>query len=145
MKKLLAILTVSIAIWGCTKKMTPAKSETPTTNATANTMSNNSGNNNANTNTAATGTSSNPTIAGTTGTAGTKIAAGGMFSPADMAIRDGQNTFNVKCNTCHQLKVTTEFTDLRWVQIMQVMAPKARLTETEKSNVLAYVRANAKK
>ena len=144
MKKLLAILSVTVLIWGCAKKMTPAKSETPTTNVGGNAMSNNTGNANTNA-TANTGTSSSPTVSGTTGITGTKVAAGGTMSAADLAIRDGQNTFNQKCNKCHQLKVTTDYTDLRWVQIIAVMAPKALLTETERSNVLAYVRANAKK
>ena len=62
-----------------------------------------------------------------------------------MALRAGQQTYSAKCGRCHGLKVTTDFTELRWVQVMQVMAPRANLTETEKENVLAYVRANAKK
>ena len=46
----------------------------------------------------------------------------------------GQSTFNVKCGKCHGLKVTTDYTADRWVSIMQVMATKAQLTETEKEN-----------
>lgn len=125
--------------------MTPAKSETPSSNVGSNAMSNNTGNANTNTAAATTATTTSATITGTTGTTGTKVASPGTMSPADMAIRDGQNTYNVKCNKCHQLRVTTEYTDLRWVQVMAVMAPKAGLTETERANVLAYVRANCKK
>jgi mono/diheme cytochrome c family protein len=57
----------------------------------------------------------------------------------------GQSTYNAKCGKCHGLKVTTDFTADRWVSIMQVMASKAHLDDTEKENVLAYVKANAKK
>jgi mono/diheme cytochrome c family protein len=57
----------------------------------------------------------------------------------------GQSIFNAKCGRCHGLKIPSEYTDIRWVQIMQVMAMKANLNETEKANVLTYVRANAKK
>lgn len=66
-------------------------------------------------------------------------------TPEVMAQIEGQKTFNAKCGRCHGLKVTTDYTDVRWVQIMQVMATKANLTATEKDNVLAYVRANCKK
>jgi len=126
--------------------MAPAKSETPPVNAGP-TATNNTGSNTGSSNTgnAATTTTSAPVITGNTGQTGTKTAALGTMSPQDMAIRDGQNTYNMKCNTCHGLKVTTDYTDLRWVQVMQVMARNAKLTETEKSNVLAYVRANCKK
>jgi mono/diheme cytochrome c family protein len=57
----------------------------------------------------------------------------------------GQGTFNAKCGKCHGLKATSDFTADRWVNILQVMAIKANLTEGEKENVLAYVKANAKK
>jgi hypothetical protein len=57
----------------------------------------------------------------------------------------GQSTYNAKCGKCHGLKVTTDYTADRWISIMQVMAPKAHLDDTEKENVLAYVKANAKK
>ncbi len=153
MKKVFTIISLSILIWGCAKKMTPAKSETPSTN-TSNTGSNNSNNtgpvstnNNGNssneTKTPATNTQSVPV--GNTGTTGVKIAAPNANSPENLAIKDGQSTYNVKCGRCHGLKVTTDYTEVRWVQVMQVMAPNAKLTDTEKNNVLAYVRANAKK
>ncbi len=57
----------------------------------------------------------------------------------------GQAIYNVKCNQCHQLKVTTDYTADRWMTVMQVMAIKANLNDDEKQNVVAYVRANAKK
>jgi mono/diheme cytochrome c family protein len=57
----------------------------------------------------------------------------------------GQNTYNTKCGKCHGLKVASNYTADRWISIMQVMATKAQLTAEEKENVLAYVKANAKK
>ena len=57
----------------------------------------------------------------------------------------GQTIYNAKCGSCHYLKVTTDYTADRWISIMQVMAIKANLNDTEKENVLAYVKANAKK
>ena len=57
----------------------------------------------------------------------------------------GQSTYNGKCGRCHGLKPVGDYTADRWVGIMESMAPKARLDDTEKQNVLAYVKANAKK
>ena len=57
----------------------------------------------------------------------------------------GQSTFNAKCGKCHGLKIASDYTVDRWISVMQIMAPKAHLDDTEKENVLAYVKANAKK
>ena len=64
---------------------------------------------------------------------------------ADAAAIAGQAIFNAKCGRCHGLKVVSDYTVDRWISVMQVMAMKANLTETEKENVLAYVKANAKR
>jgi len=74
--------------------------------------------------------------------AGTRSPAEGAAKSPEML---GQATYNAKCGKCHGLKVTTDYTAERWISVMQVMAPKARLDDTEKENVLAYVKANAKK
>jgi hypothetical protein len=57
----------------------------------------------------------------------------------------GQATYNAKCGKCHGLKIASDYTVDRWISVMQIMAPKAKLDETEKENVLAYVKANAKR
>ena len=128
-------------VWGCAKKATPVKSETPTPNIGANTQDN----------------SKTVTTTTTTATTTTTVANNpqsptslppldkSKLSPEENAKIEGQQTFNAKCGKCHGYKPASDYTELRWVQIMQVMAPKANLNETEKANVLAYVRANAKK
>ncbi len=63
-------------------------------------------------------------------------------SPA--AIADGKITFESKCNRCHALKNPADYDATRWVKLVNWMAPKAQLNDTEKSNVLAYLQANAK-
>jgi len=75
--------------------------------------------------------------------AGTRTPAEGSTTKTPEMM--GQSTYNAKCGRCHGLKVTTDYTPDRWVSIMQVMAGKANLSDTEKENVLAYVKANAKK
>lgn len=57
----------------------------------------------------------------------------------------GKQTYEAKCGKCHALPEPSAFTVERWPGIVSWMAPKARLDETEKQNVLAYVKANAKK
>ena len=46
--------------------------------------------------------------------------------------------------TSHALHAADEYTAEKWVPLVDAMAPKANLSETEKTNVLAYVKAGAK-
>lgn len=142
MKKLFTILSVSVLVWGCAKKIAPVKSEAPSSNIGSSSQ-NNSTPVTTTTSTTTTTTSNEPSNP-LSPKALTPIDPS-KLSPEDAAKVQGQLTFNAKCNKCHGYKPPSEYTDLRWVQIMTVMAIKANLTETEKSNVLAYVRANAKK
>ena len=146
MKKIFTIITLSVLVWGCAKKIAaPAGSGIGTssngaTSATppvpASTPS---------------GKSESGTLPGTKEVpVGTVPATpAGSRSPIDPSKASpevqGQSTYNAKCGRCHGLKVTTDYTSDRWVSIMQVMASKANLTDAEKENVLVYVRANAKK
>lgn len=56
----------------------------------------------------------------------------------------GQKIYEASCARCHELKAPADFTQARWVGIMNWMAPKARLDSVQKSQVLAYVQYNAK-
>lgn len=62
---------------------------------------------------------------------------------AEMAAA-GEITYTAKCGKCHKLPVTADFTSEKWASLVNWMAPKARLTDDEKKNVLAYVQSNAK-
>lgn len=137
MKKILPVLISGIFIWGCAKKMTPTKTETPPPSNTGAVINNT-------TKPAETGSAGNvPT--GSTGIEGTKTAASKEKSPEENAAIAGQATFNAKCGRCHGLKVAGDYTATRWANILAVMAPKANLSETERNNVYEYVKANAKK
>ncbi len=57
----------------------------------------------------------------------------------------GETAYKAKCGRCHALPDVSKFTAEKWVSIMNWMAPKAKMGETEKANVLAYVQANARK
>jgi mono/diheme cytochrome c family protein len=78
------------------------------------------------------------------GTATTTTEGSGRTKPFSQA-QLGQQTYNVKCGKCHELKVANNYTKNRWDVVMKVMAPKAKLTQEETDNVLAYVWENAKR
>lgn len=146
MKKIFTIITLSILVWGCAKKIAaPAGSGIGSGASSNGAMSA--------TPPVPAGTPSDKSASAIPGTVGTVPATPAGSSsrsvPVDPAKASpemqGQSTYNAKCGRCHGLKVTTDYTSDRWVSIMQVMAPKANLTDAEKENVLVYVRANAKK
>ena len=142
MKKIFTIIAVTLLVWGCAKKITPATS--------ANMPASNGGGvvaPSASATSPKTGTapvaSSTPvaSVPSTTAPASRNPVDAKPASPEML----GQSTYNTKCGRCHGLKVTSEYTPDRWVSIMQVMASKAQLSDVEKENVLSYVKANAKK
>ena len=71
-------------------------------------------------------------------------SASATLSTEKMALL-GHATYTAKCARCHELKKVDDFTAADWDPILASMAPKAGLTEKETANVLAYVKANAKK
>ncbi|HMG81750.1 MAG TPA: cytochrome c [Ferruginibacter sp.] len=62
-------------------------------------------------------------------------------SPEAMA---GKEVFTAKCGTCHGLKDPADHTAQEWVPIVKEMGKKAKLNDTDKKNVLAYVQSNAR-
>ena len=141
MKKTLTVLALSVLIWGCAKKTTPTAS-------TGVPASNSGSVANAPAAKAGTVTTNAGAVAAAAVTPVTPTTPEGTRSPVEAAKSPemlGQAIHNAKCGRCHGLKVVSDYTADRWVSIMQVMAPKAHLDDTEKANVLAYVKANAKK
>jgi len=137
MKKIIPVLSLMILVWGCAKKITPAGSGTNSSGMPAS--------NAVGTLPGADGSAlAVPGTAENTGTFGTKVEPKEKTAELSSVIA-GQSTYNAKCGSCHGLKVTTDFTAERWASIMAVMAPRANLTNGEKENVYAYVKANAKK
>lgn len=122
MKKTFTIIVLSILVWGCAKKIAPAASSDVVNTATA----------------------SNTTAVVTTATT-VPVTLAEILPSANLSEIRGQATYTAKCGKCHGLKVTADYSADRWVNIMQVMAQKAHLDDTEKENVLTYVKANAKK
>ncbi len=103
MKKIAFISILSIAIWSCSKKVTPAASVNTTATSTV-----------------------------------------AVSKPVNEELVAGESTYKAKCGKCHDLPDASHYTSDRWVGLVNWMAPKARLSEDEKKNVLAYVQANSK-
>ena len=135
MKKLLSAFVLMVLVWGCAKKITPSDSGSQASNNPA--MPAQTSISKVTAPAAETATS-----AENTGSSETKM------EPKETtveAIAAGQTIYKAKCGTCHGLKAVADFTAERWVSIMTVMAPNARLSDTEKENVNAYVKKKKKK
>jgi len=67
-----------------------------------------------------------------------------MMTAASPSVVEGEKVYNAKCGKCHDLKKPSEYNAKEWTSIMRSMAPKAKLSEEERSNVMAYVENGAK-
>jgi mono/diheme cytochrome c family protein len=141
MKKMLLIFSAA-AIFGCAQKTTPAGADTGNPGGGQTMISKGGGAPSSQASSGSSNAAATPAIL-PSGSTSAKIPATPVSSSAPEVL--GQSTFNAKCSRCHGLKVTGDYTADRWVSIMQVMAGRAGLTDTEKENVLAYVKANSKK
>lgn len=85
-----------------------------------------------------------------TNTASPATSAVPEIKPAEMArinmalLDKGKKVFEKRCSQCHALKEPGNHEQQKWVLIMERMAPKAQLDETQKAEVLAYVQHYAK-
>lgn len=85
-----------------------------------------------------------------TNTASPTAPAAQEIKPAEMArinmalLEKSKKVFEKRCSQCHALKEPVNHEQQKWVQIMERMAPKAQLDETQKAEVLAYVQHYAK-
>ncbi len=128
MKKIIIILFVAIALYSCSKKMTPATSTTA----------------------AASEAISTATVASAAGNVKPSIveikpiAIEPTIKKETTEVTVGKETYKAKCGRCHNLKDPEDYTATRWVKIIDWMAPKAKLEAVEKENVLAYVSFYAK-
>jgi mono/diheme cytochrome c family protein len=146
MKKIVLIFLMGVIIASCAKKMAPATSQAPSGSnngvaASSNVPSAANEPKMATASPSAAAATPTPTATDATAQAAKPTRATGELTME----QKGQSTYNAKCGRCHGLKVTTDYTVDRWLTVMQVMAIKANLNDEEKQNVVAYVKANAKK
>ncbi len=143
MKKIIILVLIAATVASCAKKMAPTTTQAPSSNNGSVILGN----------TTSTPSSNQQKLE--TATTATSVATNADATPTgskqgrgtgELSIEQkGQAIFNAKCGSCHGFKVTTDYTANRWITVMQVMAVKANLSDVEKENVLAYVKANAKK
>lgn len=72
------------------------------------------------------------------------ISAGSAKKMESPQVAEGKTIYTTKCARCHGVKPVQDWTVHEWIPIMERMAPKARLDETEIANVTAYVNFYAK-
>ena len=64
---------------------------------------------------------------------------------ADMGmVASGKTVYEAKCSKCHGLKDPAKYTQERWVGLVNWMAPRAKVVDDEKAQILAHVQHNAK-
>ena len=138
MKKFLIPALLILVVWSCSHKSTPTKSDMGSSSASSPIIVDKPA------------TNTDPTVANTGAVPGKDSPEKGAKTVErtgagnDAAAIAGQAIYNQKCNRCHPYKITSDYTVDRWISVMQVMAEKAHLSDMEKENVLAYVKANAK-
>ncbi|ASZ09938.1 hypothetical protein KTO58_26220 [Chitinophaga pendula] len=57
---------------------------------------------------------------------------------------EGKSLFLEKCGKCHKYQLPEFRTADKWTGIMERMAKKAKLTDTQKAAVTEFVKSNAK-
>jgi mono/diheme cytochrome c family protein len=114
MKKITLITLITISIFSCAKKMNPASTVKSTTPP--------------------------PPPAAPAPPAPPVEAS----KPTAEMIASGQKVFEANCGKCHALKNPGDYTQQRWVGLVNWMGPKAKISDSDKALVLAYVQHNAK-
>ena len=59
-------------------------------------------------------------------------------------ITEGKTLYETNCNKCHELINPGKFTETEWTKNLNWMAPKAKITDTQKQTIFAYLSYNAK-
>ncbi len=136
MKKWLVMLFICAAgVIACGKKIMP-ESGTNNQSKPVNDKSVKSETQSATTNTSATTTPSSNNMQSNTPT----------FRKPETSARDVEKTVYVtKCNSCHALKIPSDYTADQMKNILKVEIPKAKLSSKEAEQVTAYLLANSKR
>ena len=71
------------------------------------------------------------------------IACAGASPPLD-ASAPPERLYRSKCTACHRAYAPDSLTRARWGEVMQKMAPRAKLDDAARAKLLAWLQANAK-
>jgi len=67
-----------------------------------------------------------------------------FFLTAPASSIEGERVYKSKCGECHKLENPADYTSDQWIRIMKSMAKKAKLNESEKNDVIAFVTSHPK-
>ncbi len=149
MKKLIIITAGIFILYSCSKKITTTASS-PNTNAVVSKPAEEIVSNPAVQPTTkvqpvdATGKANHPAIAPATANNAKPLPVVAEPKEPGQVVLGGE-TYRVKCSKCHELKDPKDYTEAKWVKLVDWMAPRAKLDATEKDNIIAYVSFHAKK
>ena len=90
------------------------------------------------------GSTGSATINNPEGVQSSEAAATPTISSNSADMLAGSKIYRASCGKCHELKDAGSYKKIQWNSIMNTMAPKAKLDDQQKSQVLAYVLYNAK-
>ena len=60
------------------------------------------------------------------------------------AVKSGKDLYDNRCGKCHKLFAATDYSIKRWPGILDSMQPKAKITDEQKAQILAYLSSEAK-
>jgi cytochrome c5 len=60
-------------------------------------------------------------------------------------LKEGKTLYTTSCNRCHALYMPKNFTREQWTKNLNRMAPKAKITETQKAAIYSYLTHNPKR
>lgn len=135
MKKLIALSFIcAVMAIACSRKAVPSKDSTAKSTSDKKTASDK------------TTAESTPTFGTLTGAAATTTDP---VKPEDGTgtsdvIQQGKTVFVSKCGSCHALKNPGDYTAEQWSGILKKCIPRAKLNDSEKDQLIAYLKANAK-
>lgn len=135
--KITSLIAIVFLAAACSKKIT-APAVTPGTN----------------------GAADNKTAAGVVNTKDEKQVLVATVTPATQSIpaqskegqkqdipsesESGKSLYSSKCSRCHALKNVGDYTYGQWEPILKKMIPRANLNEDEKTQLLEFIKGNAK-
>ena len=87
------------------------------------------------------------TTSPTTGTAAKTKTAAKAATPvvSAAALEQGKTLYSAKCQRCHVLHKSSEYTAAEWLVNVNSMAGKAKITDAEKDLIYAFVSSDCKK
>ena len=74
-----------------------------------------------------------------------KPAEKAVVTASAAVLEQGKSLYSAKCQKCHELFAPSKFNAIEWRKYVNIMAPKAGISDAEREAVFAFVASGAKK